>query len=133
MTGTRADIARAEAEAAAAKLRLQATAERLKLRLNPAVRAHELWDDVRDKGVGLWSSTRDRGEVLADDAIELAYERPRAIAGVVGAIALLLLRRPIARLVLRVGQRRPKWDHTTATPRHSPAAPRATGRQGDRR
>ena len=123
MSGTRADIARAEAEAAAAKLRVGQTVDRLKRRLNPRLRAQETWEDVREKG-----------ETLSDDALEFAYERPGTIAAVAGAGTLFLLRRPIVRLLRRLAfWRRLKWDGATPPKNTAPAAQRPSGKGGERR
>lgn len=100
MSGTRADVLRARAEAEAARGRITETAARLRLRLDPRVRAREAWDDVRE-----------RGQELGDDAVEFAYERPIIVASAAGAGVLLLLRRPIWRLIRRLTRgRRSKWD-----------------------
>lgn len=100
MTGTRADVARAQAEAAAARARIADTVGQLRLRLDPRVRAKEAWEDVRE-----------RGQELGDDAVEFAYERPRIVASAVAVGALLLLRRPIFRFARwLIGRRRSKWD-----------------------
>lgn len=119
MSGTRAEIERARADAEAARFRLQETAALLKDRINPAIRAREAWGDVRN-----------RGETIADDALEFTYERPAVVAGAAAGIVALLLRRPIARLACRlVRRRRPKWD----TPDAGADVARAAGSRGDRR
>lgn len=99
MSGSRADIARAEANARAARTRVLSTVERLKDRLNPAVRAKELVGGAREKG-----------EVFADDAVEFAYERSNLIMGIAGAVVLLLVRKSLLGTLKGAFRRRPKWD-----------------------
>ncbi|WP_156678961.1 DUF3618 domain-containing protein [Sphingomonas profundi] len=122
MSGKPADIARAKAEAAAARIRIDETVARLKVRLSPRVRVRETWEDVREKG-----------EEMGDTAVGFAIERPGTVAAVAGAGTLLLLRRPLWRLLRRLAfWRRPKWD---AEPSNTPAATtrRRRGKGGERR
>jgi hypothetical protein len=124
MSGTKADVARAQAEARAARERIDQTLTILRMRLDPRVRARETWADVRE-----------RGQELGDDAVEFAYERPTIIASAAGAGAFLLLRRPIFRLVRRlfVRKRRPKWDAPEPMKNPVGAATPRPGKEGVRR
>ena len=127
MSGTKADVARAEAEAAAARARIEDTLVRLRQRIDPRVRARETWHDVRE-----------RGQELGDDAVEFAYERPGIVASAAGAGALLLLRRPLYHLGRWVvgrlfRRRRPKWDATQSPKNPAGAALPRPGQGGVRR
>lgn len=123
MSGTAADIAKARAEAAAAKQRIAETVALLRNRLDPRVRAREQWDSAREKG-----------EALGDDALEFAYERPRTVATIAGVGALFLLRRPIWRLLRRFSfWRRPKWDAKPISNNPARAVKRLPGKGGEGR
>ncbi len=98
MSGSRADIARAEANAVAARARFSSTFAQLKDRLDPAVRAREFIGGAREKG-----------EVLADDAVEFAYERSGLIMGLVGVVTLVLVRRPLVKTIRGIFHREPSW------------------------
>ncbi len=121
MSGSPTDIAQAEAAASAARERFDVTLARLRLRLDPRVRARETWDDLRS-----------RGEGVGDDALEFAYERPQVVAAIAGTGMLLILRRPLRKLAKRVfGGGRSKWD-TPDLSRNTAAAAKAPGKVGER-
>ena len=121
MTGTAADVAKARAEAAAAKQRIGQTVALLRDRLDPRIRAREQW-----------ASAREKGEALGDDALEFAYERPSTVATIAGVGAVFLLRRPIGRLLRRLAfWRRPKWDAKPNNPAR--AVKRLPGKGGEGR
>ena len=57
-------------------------------RLRPANLAGEAWDGVKEKSAN-----------IADDAVDAVKQRPGTVSLVLGAIALFLARKPIARAV----------------------------------
>ncbi len=86
-----ADLARARADAAAAKERLLRSAHALQARLKPSVLANDAWD-----------SARDAGETAASNAARAAARRPIATSVAAVGVAAFLARKPIARLVSRL-------------------------------
>lgn len=104
------DLARARADAAIARERLLGDAHTLQARLKPASLASNAWESVRD-----------RGEVAAADAVEVARKRPAIAAAAAIGVVALLARKPLGRLIGRL--RRDK------TP--PPPPPRRPVRKGD--
>jgi len=77
-------IARARGEADAAKERLVATLEELKARIAPKTLASQAIQAAKDKSI-----------VVADDTVTAVKEKPLMAAGVAGAAALLIARKPL--------------------------------------
>jgi hypothetical protein len=86
-----ADVARAEAKAAAAREKLLASTQALQARLKPAVLAGDAWDAAREKG-----------EEVAQDAVRAIGKRPVAASAAAIGVAALVARKPIARLIARL-------------------------------
>jgi len=99
MTGPRSDLAVAEAEAAAARLRLSGTVSDLQARLAPSLLAEEA------KQVGL---------TAVNAGMDGARRNPGVVAAAVAATGLLLARHRIAGIFRRRRARKPV-----------PAAPRS--------
>jgi ElaB/YqjD/DUF883 family membrane-anchored ribosome-binding protein len=97
MSADRIEQARRHAEWA--RGRLDSTLGALQQRLHPKTLATEAWDGVRE-----------RGNDLADGALQAVRERPAAVSAAVGAFALFLARRPIGRALGRLWQPRPDPD-----------------------
>ena len=86
-----ADIARAKADAAAAKERLLNSAQALQARLKPAALANDAWE-----------KTRDASEAAASNAARAIGKRPVATTAAAIGVAALVARKPIARLIARL-------------------------------
>lgn len=78
------DLKRAKIEAEVAKKRFSATASTLQERLKPANLANEAWMGAREKG-----------EDLADNALQTVKDRPVAASGIAAAIVVFLARQPL--------------------------------------
>jgi ElaB/YqjD/DUF883 family membrane-anchored ribosome-binding protein len=89
MSGTK-PVAEAQRDADAARARLSATLEQIQAQLAPSRIMEETMDTVRTGSAE-----------LARNAAEVARERPGVVAGAAAAGALLLLRKPLARLFRR--------------------------------
>lgn len=83
-------IAQARGEADAAKARLLATVEEAKARLAPKTLAGHAMQAARDRSI-----------VVADDTVTAVKEKPMMAAGVAGAAALLIARKPLIAAVGR--------------------------------
>ena len=79
------ELIAARARAEAYKSDLTRTTVLLKDRLKPANLASDAWHVVRDKGTS-----------YSDKGVKAASKNPGALGGVVGAVLLLLLRKPLA-------------------------------------
>jgi ElaB/YqjD/DUF883 family membrane-anchored ribosome-binding protein len=77
-------IARARGEADQAKARLMGTVEEAKARLAPGKLASDAVQSAKDKGI-----------VVADDAVTKVKERPGLTAGIATAAALYIARKPL--------------------------------------
>ena len=101
MSDTPDSIAAARIEAERARARLTATIDELHGRVKPDVLVRQGVDRLRA-----------RGEALADEAMDVARERPGLIGGVGATMLLLWLRRPLGRggrgLFLRKGATAPQ-------------------------
>lgn len=86
-----AEIARARADAEAARERLLTSAHLLQARLKPSVLAADAWVAAREKG-----------ETAATQAVRAVGQRPVAASAALVGLAALLARKPIARLVQRL-------------------------------
>ena len=75
-------------QAEAARDRLLATVDEIKLRLAPKTLAQEAWDGAKHKGVA-----------VADTAVTSARERPALAAGIAAGAAVFLARKPIFSLL----------------------------------
>lgn len=85
------DLKRAKIEAEVAKKRFSATATTLQERLKPANLASDAWNGAREKG-----------EDLADNALQTVKERPVAASGIAAAIVVFLAREPLWKVVSRL-------------------------------
>ena len=83
-------VALAEAEAGAARARMNATLATLQARIAPKALAQEAAQGLLDKG-----------QAVADTGMAVARRNPIAVAGAIAAAGLLLARKPIARLFTR--------------------------------
>ncbi len=81
----------AEREVRVTRQRLAATMHEIQDRLNPRVLMREAWSELRE-----------RGDVLAGEAIDVARKRPAAVVGVAAAVTALLLRHPLGRTAARL-------------------------------
>lgn len=87
---TPADVALAEARAAEARARLNGTVHALQAQLDPGVLADRAKQRVVDGGLR-----------AADASIAVTERNPRIVMGALGLAAVLLLRKPVARLFRR--------------------------------
>ena len=83
-----AEIEQAQRAARLARARFEATLAATQDRLRPANLANEAWDGVKEKSAS-----------VAEDAVDAVKQRPGTVGAVLGAIALFLARKPIARAV----------------------------------
>jgi ElaB/YqjD/DUF883 family membrane-anchored ribosome-binding protein len=81
-------IAVKRGQAEAARERLVATVDEIKLRLAPKSIAQEAWEGAKDKGAA-----------AAESAVTTVKERPALAAGVAAGAALILARKPIIGLL----------------------------------
>jgi hypothetical protein len=81
-------IERARLESERARKRLASTMGALQRRLRPATLMTNAWEGVREKG-----------EALAEDAVQAVKDRPLAFSGIGAAILLFLAREPVRRFV----------------------------------
>lgn len=91
-----AELERAQMEVQRAKKRLASTMGSLQYRLKPATLMNNAWEGVREKG-----------GVIADDALAGVKDRPKAVSGVLAAIFIFLARHPLLRLLTSLFTRRP--------------------------
>jgi len=77
-------IAQARGQADAAKARLLATVEEAKARLAPKTLAGQAMQAAKDKSI-----------VVADDTVTAVKEKPMMAAGLAGATALFIARKPL--------------------------------------
>ena len=85
----RLEIAQMEAERA--KKRFADTSGALQYRLKPQTLMNNAWEGVRDKG-----------ETIADEAMQAVKERPATVSGVIAGILLFLAREPLYRFIARL-------------------------------
>jgi hypothetical protein len=81
---------RARIQADIARNQLVTTLGEIQHRLAPSTIANDVWDGARE-----------RGTVLANDAVELARTRPVATAGVFAGVLAFLARKPLIRMFSR--------------------------------
>lgn len=84
-------IEEAKRNAELARERMESTVHALQARLHPKVLATDAWEGVRDKG-----------NDLADGAVETVKKRPAAVSAAAGAFVLFLARAPLKRAVTRM-------------------------------
>jgi hypothetical protein len=96
---TDAKVKLAEAQAAAAKARLAATAAELQRRLRPDELARGAVEGLREKSAE-----------LAGEAVAAAKARPSAAAGAAAGLFALAFRKPIGRLARRLFSHRNEND-----------------------
>ncbi|MEG3086508.1 DUF3618 domain-containing protein [Sphingomonas sp. PB4P5] len=92
-------VTAAEAQAVIARARLGATLSTLQSRLAPKALAQEAAQGLLDKG-----------QAVATSGVEVVRRNPLTVAGALGAVALFLARKPIAKLLTKNG------DATSPTP-----------------
>jgi hypothetical protein len=102
-------LAHAEARSDAARETLLGTAQRLKARLSPKRLVVDAVQEVRGAG-----------EALAQNSVDTAKQHPRTLIGALAGLALLLLRRKIAKQL-----RRRAFDDETASGARSLTSKRA--------
>ncbi len=85
----RIEVAKRRAERA--KGRVESSLVALQSRLHPKVLANDAWDGVREKG-----------NDLADGALEAVKKRPATVSAALGVFALFLARQPLKRAVSRL-------------------------------
>lgn len=83
-----AEIERARRSARRSRDRLEATLAEAQNRLRPANLASEAWVGVKEKGAD-----------MADGAVDAVKQRPGLAGMALGALALFLARKPVARAV----------------------------------
>ena len=83
-------IAQARGEADAAKARLMGTVDEAKARLAPKTLAGHAVQAAKDKSI-----------VVADDTVTAVKDKPMMAAGIAGATALLIARKPLFRGLAR--------------------------------
>lgn len=81
----------AQMEAERAKKRFADTSGALQYRLKPGTLMNNAWEGVRDKG-----------ETLADDAMQAVKERPVTVSGVIAGLLIFLAREPLYRFIARL-------------------------------
>lgn len=81
-------IERARLESERARKRLASTMGALQQRLRPATLMTNAWEGVREKG-----------EALAEDAVQAVKDRPIAFSGIGAAILIFFAREPVRRFV----------------------------------
>jgi ElaB/YqjD/DUF883 family membrane-anchored ribosome-binding protein len=84
-------VSRARGEADAAKARLMCTVEEAKARLAPGKLASDAVQSAKNRSI-----------VAADDAVGAVKDRPGFAAGIVGAAALIIARKPLFAAVGRL-------------------------------
>ena len=84
-------IEQAKRNVVMARRRLDSTLGAVQLKLSPGNLAGEAWEGVKDKSAD-----------LADGAMEAVRKRPAAVSVALGAFALFLARKPLARTVGRL-------------------------------
>jgi ElaB/YqjD/DUF883 family membrane-anchored ribosome-binding protein len=101
---TSQSLATAQENAREARTRLAETVSEIRGRLQPNVLAREGMDRLRE-----------RGNALVHDAGDAARERPAVVGSAVGAALLLILRKPIARLIGRLFLKRDETEGPAAS------------------
>lgn len=96
------DLIAKEAEANAAKTQFMDTLHTLQYRLNPKTIANDVKETVKEKATG----AADRGKSIADQGIASARARPASVALASVPVLLFLFRKPIARALAGIGERR---------------------------
>ncbi len=81
-------LRQAQANVVLSKRRLDSSIGALQYRLKPGTLMNNAWEGVRDKG-----------ETLADGALQAVKERPGTVSGVIAGFVLFLAREPLWRLV----------------------------------
>lgn len=104
MSGTTQDITRMKREAEAARARLSSTLGALHYRLQPGRIASNAWEGVKDKG-----------SVIAEDAVEAVKARPAIVSGVLAAFTLFFARKPLKSAVSRLFSRHGDDDDLITT------------------
>ena len=96
------ELIRAKQEAERARRRLQGTVAELQQKLKPANIANNAIQGVKDKG-----------EAIAEDAVEAVRTRPMAASAALGAFTLFLARRPLRSAVGWIFSRSAPDDQVT--------------------
>lgn len=106
--------ARARGEADAAKARLMGTVDEAKQRLAPGKLAGDAVQAAKDKGI-----------VMADDTVTAVKDKPGMAAGIVGATALFMARKPLFAAIGRW------WHKDGSKPRHNTSSRQRGGSSED--
>ena len=85
------EIETAKREAVRARGRFDSTLAAVQARLRPGNLAEEAWDGVKEKSAD-----------IAENALEAVKQRPGTVSAVMGALALFLARKPLARAAKRL-------------------------------
>jgi hypothetical protein len=112
MSGNPQELA-ARARADAARQRLMATVEEAKERLNPSTIAHKAVDGLKTKVNRTTGDLRVKAEgavgdlrVHAVDGVDTAKRNPGATAAIFAVLGLILLGKPIARMIRHRGRQK---------------------------
>lgn len=114
MSGTERDIRRAREATLIARAQLADTMSEIQLRLNPRTLINDAWLGVRD-----------RGEEMAEEAVNLARARPFTAAALVAAVIAFLAREPILNAVTSffASRRATPAEEEGLTPEAAPPPP----------
>jgi hypothetical protein len=94
-----ARLEQAQANAEQAKRRFASTKGALQYRLKPGTIVNHAWEGAREKGT-----------VVADDALQAVKDRPGAAAGVIAAVVLFFARDPLWRTITGIFSHREEED-----------------------
>ena len=96
------DVRAKEVEANAAKERFMGTLHTLQYRLSPKTIANDVKETVKEKASGAANA----GLSAANQGVATARARPGAAAALAVPLLVFLFRKPIARALARIGERR---------------------------
>jgi hypothetical protein len=96
------DVRAREVEAEAAKQRFMGTLHTLQYRLSPKTIANDVKETVKEKA----SDAANAGLSAANQGVATARARPGAAIALAVPLLVFLLRKPIARALARIGERR---------------------------
>lgn len=99
---TKPEVRAREAEAQAAKERLMGTLHTLQYRLSPKTIANDVKESVKEKASGAATA----GLNAANQGVAQAKARPGATAALAVPLLVFLLRKPIARALAQIAERR---------------------------
>ncbi|CAA9517109.1 MAG: hypothetical protein AVDCRST_MAG39-2538 [uncultured Sphingomonadaceae bacterium] len=102
MSGTEADVRRAQADAERAKTDFSNTLHQLQSRLSPKRIATDALHSVQDRASSALHGVQDRGSHVAGDAVHAAQARPVAASSLLVSVLIVLARGPLLRLFNRL-------------------------------